>query len=640
VDGGGRAPVSTYVAVCHYLSIDDIIERYKKEDISAGVCLTEPVEVGPLPPPSCKTPSTQPASLPVPSPSSQRSQNGNKEKSGLLLKAHFLTKKGKKLIGKWKPTFLVLDPAEGELQFYEKESNHRAKGLLDLVHCQVFPVHRSLTGMTDSFSILSKYGREEQMYYLGCENPETAREWFETLAESTHRISEHHGSFSHFPHSQIHSLTLSVREIKMAKQATHHYFFLIFIDDVKVGRSVLVDKTESVFEDVFKFDNLPVTAKNVTIEVLYKQVLVSTSGGSVVLKLDQLPNGQEDDRWHQLMVGNSKVPRGSVRITMTYQHEPILDLDMYRELQRSLIEDNNSLQYLEIMANVFRNHHAELACTLVILLGAYGKLVPIVLQATEQVIMREENVATLFRSSSLGTMLMDQYMKQTADEYLHRVLEDTIRQILESQDDCEIDPLQTNNAEANFERLKLHFTQIVDRIFQSAELCPRPLRHVFHCLRRYVSQKWPSNPTVRVTVVSGFLFLRLFTPALMKPQLFSMADKRPSPRAERTLNLLSRVLQKLGNITVFKERDGYMLKLNDILESRKQRMSQFIAEISNEPTLPPYDPVEKDPTKSFAQICLLCRIYRKELETNSKTEPSLKYLLSALDSVDNIAQSS
>ena len=45
MDGGGRAPVSTYVAVCHYLSIDDIIERYKKEDISAGVCLTEPVEV-------------------------------------------------------------------------------------------------------------------------------------------------------------------------------------------------------------------------------------------------------------------------------------------------------------------------------------------------------------------------------------------------------------------------------------------------------------------------------------------------------------------------------------------------------------------------------------------------------------------
>ena len=49
-----------------------------------------------------------------------------------------------------------------------------------------------------------------------------------------------------------------------------------------------------------------------------------------------------------------------------------------------------------------------------------------------------ESVATLFRSSSLATMLMDQYMKQTADTYLRTVLEDTIKQILESQDACEV----------------------------------------------------------------------------------------------------------------------------------------------------------------------------------------------------------
>ena len=67
------------------------------------------------------------------------------------------------------------------------------------------------------------------------------------------------------------------------------------------------------------YSHLPVNAKSVSIEVLYKQVLVSASVGSAVLRLDQLPNGQEDDRWHQLMVGNSKVPKGNARITMTYQ---------------------------------------------------------------------------------------------------------------------------------------------------------------------------------------------------------------------------------------------------------------------------------------------------------------------------------
>ena len=140
-----------------------------------SVCVCVRSLQGPLPPPACKTPSTQPASVHVPVPNDQRSRNGDKDKSDVLLKSHFLTKKGKKLIGRWKPMFLVLDPHDGQLQFYEKESNHRAKGLLDLVNCQVFPVHRSLTGMPDSFSILSRYGREEQMYYLSCENAETSR---------------------------------------------------------------------------------------------------------------------------------------------------------------------------------------------------------------------------------------------------------------------------------------------------------------------------------------------------------------------------------------------------------------------------------------------------------------------------------
>ena len=76
------------------------------------------------------------------------------------------------------------------------------------------------------------------------------------------------------------------------------------------------------------------------------------------------------------------------------QREPILELESYRELGRILIEDNNALKCLEIMANVFRHHHAELACTLVHLLGAYGKLIPIVLEATEQVIKKEGGYTT------------------------------------------------------------------------------------------------------------------------------------------------------------------------------------------------------------------------------------------------------
>jgi len=52
--------------------------------------------------------------------------------------------------------------------------------------------------------------------------------------------------------------------------------------------------------------------------------------------------------------------------------------------------------------------------------------------------MITENVATLFRASTLSTMLMDQFMKLTASEYLHSILKGPIQQIQESTEQCEV----------------------------------------------------------------------------------------------------------------------------------------------------------------------------------------------------------
>ncbi len=49
-----------------------------------------------------------------------------------------------------------------------------------------------------------------------------------------------------------------------------------------------------------------------------------------------------------------------------------------------------------------------------------------------------ENVATLFRASTLSTMLMDQFMKLTASDYLRLILKDPIKKIMECPDSCEV----------------------------------------------------------------------------------------------------------------------------------------------------------------------------------------------------------
>ena len=49
-----------------------------------------------------------------------------------------------------------------------------------------------------------------------------------------------------------------------------------------------------------------------------------------------------------------------------------------------------------------------------------------------------DNVATLFRASTLATMLMDQLMKLTAMDYLHSVLKESVERIAELKDCCEV----------------------------------------------------------------------------------------------------------------------------------------------------------------------------------------------------------
>lgn len=52
--------------------------------------------------------------------------------------------------------------------------------------------------------------------------------------------------------------------------------------------------------------------------------------------------------------------------------------------------------------------------------------------------MCADNVSTLFRASTLSTMLMDQLMKLTAMDYLHRVLKEPVQAIADLKDAFEV----------------------------------------------------------------------------------------------------------------------------------------------------------------------------------------------------------
>ena len=171
------------------------------------------------------------------------------------------------------------------------------------------------------------------------------------------------------------------------------------------------------------------------------------------IHFSDLPNGQEDDKWHQLLQiggGAKAAPKGSLRLVANFKDHMILPLEEYdklkqvshelhcmwrrikfgnlaereREREREDVCDcvcNNclvkvvrehlhSLQLLlsddlttiEILAKVFKDHHAELASTLIHIFCHYDRVVPILTACLKKSIDKEGKKPdpTLFTKSA------------------------------------------------------------------------------------------------------------------------------------------------------------------------------------------------------------------------------------------------
>lgn len=84
---------------------------------------------------------------------------------------------------------------------------------------------------------------------------------------------------------------------------------------------------------------------------------------------------------------------------------------------------------------------------------------------------------------------------------------------------------------------------------------------------------------VRSTSVSAFIFLRFFVPAVLNPKLFSLVDTTPDPKAQRTLTLIAKSLQRLANFySGLKE--AYFESMNSFVQNNSSSFVDFIQHIS------------------------------------------------------------
>uniref|UniRef100_A0A8B9LEL9 RAS protein activator like 1 n=1 Tax=Astyanax mexicanus TaxID=7994 RepID=A0A8B9LEL9_ASTMX len=241
-----------------------------------------------------------------------------------------------------------------------------------------------------------------------------------------------------------------------------------------------------------------------------------------------LPLGNtEDDAGGKLGALRLKVRLAEERILPSLYYQPLIDLLVESVISPAEVEDPTPLTLLEEVTTV--DSRQDVAMMLVKIYLGQGLVVPFLDYLNTREVHHTTDPNTLFRSNSLASKAMEQFMKAVGMIYLHEVLKPIINRIFEEKKYIELDPCKIDLNRCS--------------VGVGAGLILGGPSHF--------SLDYPVSlflQDVKYLAISGFFFLRFFAPAILTPKLFHLRDHHADTRTSRTLLLLAKALQSVGNL--------------------------------------------------------------------------------------------
>lgn len=286
------------------------------------------------------------------------------------------------------------------------------------------------------------------------------------------------------------------------------------------------------------------------------------------------------------------------RVLPSRCYQPLLQLLMESALGPAEEDVSSPLAVLEELT--LGDCRQDLATKLVKLYFGQGLTGPFLDYLTRRELARTTDPNTLFRSNSLASKSMEQFMKLVGMPYLHEVLKPVISRVFEEKKYIELDPCKMDLSrskrlsfkgtsseehvrEASLGLLTGYLGPIVDAIVGSVGRCPPAMRRAFKQLRRRVEERFPQaeHKDVKYLAISGFLFLRFFAPAILTPKLFDLRDQHADPQTSRSLLLLAKAVQSLGNLgqQLGQGKELWMAPLHPFLLQSISRVRDFLDQL-------------------------------------------------------------
>ncbi|CAH1118062.1 unnamed protein product [Phaedon cochleariae] len=244
---------------------------------------------------------------------------------------------------------------------------------------------------------------------------------------------------------------------------------------------------------------------------------------------------------------------GCLRLQIQYTEDRVFPATVYNDLKNLLLQSTHIQPITATSVYVLGEivNKMDIAQPLVRIFLHYDRIVPIIRALANVEISNVTDPTTIFRGNTLVSKMMDEAMRLIGLQYLHKTLRPTLELIFNERKPCEIDPTRVRDANTiatNLANLKFYIQKIFEAITQSAVHCPALMCRIFHNLKECAMMHFPENKGVRYSVISGFIFLRFFAPAILGPKLFDLTNQPGDCQTARTLTLISKTIQSLGNL--------------------------------------------------------------------------------------------
>nr|XP_031543165.1 ras GTPase-activating protein 4B isoform X6 [Vicugna pacos] len=332
--------------------------------------------------------------------------------------------------------------------------------------------------------------------------------------------------------------------------------------------------------------------------------------GKVVFNVQRLWAAQQEEGWFRLQPDQSKRRReegnlGSLQLEVRLRDETVLPSGCYQPLVQLLCQEvklgtQGPGQLIPLIEETTSTDcRQDVATTLLKLFLGQGLAKDFLDLLFQLELGRTNEANTLFRSNSLASKSMESFLKVAGMRYLHGVLGPIIDKVFEEKY-VELDPskvevkdvgcsglhrpqTEAEVLEQSAQTLRAHLGALLSALTRSVPACPAVVRATFRQLFRRVRERFPSaqDENLPFIAVTSFLCLRFISPAIMAPKLFHLRERHADARTSRTLLLLAKAVQNVGNMDTpaSRAKEAWMEPLQPTVRQGVAQLKDFITKL-------------------------------------------------------------